>query len=139
MSLSEVDIIISKEGEIFGPKILMNQVKRVSEETIKTTETRIAHPPKPDMEKDKKKLHEQGFSKNYFTQNRCANYNKSGLAATLLYIERENNQLQEIVRFARLYATFFSIWTHWVLSFCFQSIISVTKYVIITTLVNNAI
>ena len=32
-----------------------------------------------------------------------------------------------------------SIWTHWFLSFCFQSTISVTKHVKRTTLVNNAI
>ena len=32
--------------------------------------------------------------------------------SALLYIERENDQSQEIVRFARLYAPFF-IWTYW--------------------------
>ena len=31
----------------------------------------------------------------------------AAMSSTLLYIERENNQLQVIVRFARLYATFF--------------------------------
>ena len=47
-------------------------------------------------------------------------------------------QGQEIARFARSYATYFYL-DPLFFSFCFQSIISVTKHIIRTTLVNKAI